>query len=186
MKTETYSPAAMRGMVGLPFEEFSVGDEWWTPARTVTEADIHGFAQFSGDWNPHHVDALFAKASDMGTRIAHGTLVITICSGLFLRLRIFEQTIVALLDLHYRFLAPTVIGTRLQAHVKVIEARATSNPDRGIVTFEVSGVNEHDEPVAIGEWKILMLRRDALDRLIARSGDPNAVRAVPAQRPVGA
>lgn len=158
MAVEGKADIATRGLVGQTFDDFTVGDEWWSPARTVTETDIVNFAAFSGDWNPHHVDATFADQTGMGSRIAHGTLVIAICSGLFIRLRIFEETIVALLELRYTFSRPTRIGTRLQVHVRVIDKRETSNPSRGIITFQVTGVNQDDEPVAVGEWKILMRR----------------------------
>ena len=56
------------------FEDIQVGDEYLSPGRTITEADIVAFAGLSGDYNVLHTDAEFMKSSIFGERIAHGLL----------------------------------------------------------------------------------------------------------------
>ena len=56
------------------YEDFSIGDEFTSPGRTVTETDVSVFAGLSGDYNPLHTDEEFAKETIFGTRIAHGLL----------------------------------------------------------------------------------------------------------------
>ena len=58
---------------GHVFEDLSVGMEA-TYSRTVTEADILGFAEITGDTNPVHLDAAYAAATPFKQRIAHGIL----------------------------------------------------------------------------------------------------------------
>jgi acyl dehydratase len=152
---------ATRGLVGQTFEEFEVGQEYWTPGRTVTEADLVAYAAFSGDWNPHHVDATFAQSTKIGQRLAHGGLVLSVLTGLVVRLRVFESTIVALLEWRWRYSAPTLIGTRLQARVRVIDKRETRNPDHGVVTFDITAFDQDDKEIVASEWRILVLRRAA-------------------------
>ena len=60
-------------------------EEYESPGRTVTEADIVIFAGLSGDYNILHTDAEFMKSSTFGERIAHGLLGLAIQSGLFTR-----------------------------------------------------------------------------------------------------
>ena len=67
---------------GLYLEEFEVGKEYFSPARTITEADVTNFAGLSGDFNPLHTDEEFAKQNLFGTRIAHGALGFIISTGL--------------------------------------------------------------------------------------------------------
>ncbi len=43
-------------------------------SKTVTDADIVGFADIPGDTNPLHVDADFAAGTPFKARIAHGML----------------------------------------------------------------------------------------------------------------
>jgi acyl dehydratase len=53
------------------FDELSVGDEA-SLSRTLTWRDIELFAAMSGDVNPAHVDAEFAKSDMFHKIIAHG------------------------------------------------------------------------------------------------------------------
>ncbi len=54
-------------------EELSVGQSA-TLERVVTQDVINGFAEVSGDRNPVHIDAEFAKTTDFEGVIAHGML----------------------------------------------------------------------------------------------------------------
>jgi acyl dehydratase len=157
--------AALRGTVGLCFEEFETGAEYWTPARTITEADFLMHSMFSGDWNSHHVDHVFAEATAMGERIAHAALVLSVSTGLFVRIRVFENTIVALLEWTYQFKAPVLIGTRMQLRVRVAETKPTKNPNRGVVVFDVAVLDENDKEYATGRWTMLVLTRAGRDAL---------------------
>src|SRR5438874_10340119 len=66
----------------LYFDDLSVGQEWESQGRTVTEADIVNFAGLSGDFNPLHVDHEFARGTPFRRPIAHGLLVMAVGSGL--------------------------------------------------------------------------------------------------------
>jgi 3-hydroxybutyryl-CoA dehydratase len=41
-------------------------------SHLVTDEDVRGFAEVSGDRNPVHLDEEYAKQSRFGRRIAHG------------------------------------------------------------------------------------------------------------------
>ncbi|MFO0866801.1 MAG: MaoC/PaaZ C-terminal domain-containing protein [Gemmataceae bacterium] len=45
----------------LFFDDVSVGQSWMSLGRTLTEADIVGFAGISGDFNPIHMDHEYAR-----------------------------------------------------------------------------------------------------------------------------
>ena len=64
------------------FEDIPVGEEYASPGRTVTEADVVIFAGLSGDYNVLHTDAEHMKSSQFGERIAHGLLGLSIQQGL--------------------------------------------------------------------------------------------------------
>ena len=63
------------------FEDIQPGDEYLSPGRTVTEADIVAFAGLSGDYNVLHTDAEFMRTSIFGERIAHGLLGLAIAAA---------------------------------------------------------------------------------------------------------
>src|SRR4249919_1823444 len=108
---------------GLAFEDLRVGEEYESPGRTVTEADIVIFAGLSGDYNVLHTDAEHMKSSIFGERIAHGLLGLAIQHGLLDRsipARAAEQ----FTGLKWKFRGPIKIGDTL--HVR---ARITAKQD---------------------------------------------------------
>ena len=52
-------------MRGMYWEEWEIGAEFESPARTVTEADIVQFAGLSGDYNPLHVNEEILQDDDV-------------------------------------------------------------------------------------------------------------------------
>lgn len=146
-------------MPPLYFEDVDVGFAFETPRRTVTEADLVGFAGVSGDFNPLHTDAVFAAGTIYGERIAHGALVLSLATGLRQRAGLFDRTLMGLLEIRsWRFAAPVRIGDTIRVANEVIELRETSKPDRGIMVQRVDVLNQHDTVVQTGEL-VMMLRR---------------------------
>lgn len=48
--------------------------------KTITQESINLYAQASGDFNPIHIDAEFARKTPLGGTIAHGMLVLAFVS----------------------------------------------------------------------------------------------------------
>ena len=109
---------------GLFFEEFQIGDATDSVGRTITEADIVNFAGISGDYNLIHTDAEYARGHLFGQRVAHGLLVLSVASGLAVRLGFMEDTIVAFRGLDWRFTAPVFAGDTVRVRVTVEETRS--------------------------------------------------------------
>ena len=63
------------------YEDYELGSTRTTIGRTITEADIVLHAGQTGDFFPHHMDAEFAKTTEFGKRIAHGTLTFSVAVG---------------------------------------------------------------------------------------------------------
>lgn len=140
------------------FEEIQVGEEYVSPGRTVTEADIVIFAGLSGDYNVLHTDAEFMKTSIFGERIAHGLLGLAIQSGLLAR-NMRPYATLAFLGLRWKFKGPIKIGDTIRVKAKVIEKRETSKQDRGIITLQRQVVNQQGEVVQEGETDVMVERR---------------------------
>jgi acyl dehydratase len=143
------------------YEGLNSGDNWVSPRRTITEADIVMFAAMTGDHNPIHTDEEFAKTTIFGGRILHGPAGFAIATGLESRLGIKEGTAIAFLGMTWDLKGPIKIGDTIRVEQKVTGKRETKKPGQGIVFFHVALVNQRDEIVQEGEWKILMIRKDA-------------------------
>jgi acyl dehydratase len=141
------------------FEEFEVGFEIQTAARTITEADLVNFAGLSGDFNFIHIDAEASKATPFGQRVAHGMLVASIATGLAIQQGFIDGTTLAFRELNWKFTKPVFIGDTVQVQVQVIETKAMPRLGGGLVAFEARVVNQNSEVVHKGEWRMLMKGR---------------------------
>ena len=141
------------------FEDIQVGDEYVSPGRTITEADIVAFAGLSGDYNVLHTDAEYMKTSIFGERIAHGLLGLSISSGLGSRAIVRPFATIAFLGLRWRFKGPIKIGDTIKVRMRVSDKKETSKPDRGIVTLQRSVLNQRGEVVQEGDTELMIERR---------------------------
>lgn len=145
--------------MALYYDDLSVGQKFVTPGRTVTEADVVGFAALSGDWNQIHTDVEFARDTAYGQRVVHGLFGLAMMTGLFERLAIFSGSAIAMLGIReWRFTAPIFIGDTLHGEMEVVALRLTSKGDRGIVDRHYSLVNQRGEITQEGDIG-LMIRR---------------------------
>jgi acyl dehydratase len=144
------------------WEEWEVGAEFESPARTVTEADIVQFAGLSGDYNPLHVNEEYCKTTMFGGRIAHGPLVYAIAAGLLFQLHLYDDTLIAFLGFEdLRFTKPVKPGDTIHARVKVLEKTETSKPDRGVMKRQLLVINQRGEVVQEGRQVFLLKRKPA-------------------------
>jgi acyl dehydratase len=147
---------------GRTFDEFVIGEEIVSGARTVTEADVVSFAGLSGDFQPEHMNEEYAKKAPMGARIAHGLLVLSMATGLLNQTGAFEGTSVAILEVTARFAKAVKFGDTIRAIQKIVGKRETSKPDRGVLTTRITVLNQNDQTILEADLVILLYRRGFL------------------------
>jgi len=144
------------------WEEWEVGAEFESPARTVTEADIVAFAGLSGDYNPLHINEEYCKNTIFGGRISHGPLVYAIAAGLLFQLHLYDDTLIAFLGFeNLKFTKPVKPGDTIHARIKVLEKRETSNADRGVMKRQLQVLNQRGEIVQEAVQAFLLKRKKA-------------------------
>ena len=147
--------SVLQPMHGYYLEDLTVGMAA-VFGKTVTEADIMAFAGVSGDTNPIHLHADFAKASRFGERIAHGMLVLSYAVGL---VPFDPERVVALRRVgDVVFKRPVRLGDTLRVNGKVMETTDVGE-DAGLVAFAWSVVNQDDRVVTRAKVEVLW-RRD--------------------------
>lgn len=130
-------------------DEYVVGESVTTTGRTITEADIVIHAGHTGDFFPHHMDAAWCKEnSEFGQRVAHGTMTISIASGML-------TSDINPLSFSYgydrvRFVRPVFINDTIRAVSTIAGTREDpKRDDRGFVDEDVKVLNQNDEVVLI-------------------------------------
>ena len=67
---------------GYLYEDLYIGMEFLSPGRTITDADLVGFAGLTGDFSELHTSDVYAQSSQFGRRVAHGMLGLAYAHGL--------------------------------------------------------------------------------------------------------
>jgi acyl dehydratase len=143
---------------GRTFDEFVIGEEIISGARTVTEADVVNFACLSGDFHPEHMNEDYSKKGPLGGRIAHGLLLMSMATGLLNQTGAFEGTTIAVLEIRVRFVKAVKFGDTIRAVQKIVHKKETSKTDRGVLTSRVTMLNQDDQTVLEADLIALLYR----------------------------
>jgi acyl dehydratase len=142
------------------FEDFSLGERFVIPGRTMTAAIFAAFQTASGDAHPLHYDVEYCRARGMPDLLAHGfqTLIHTAPgAGLFPFL--VEQSLIGFLEQSSRFLQPVYAGDTIYPALEVVELSAGRTT--GVVTLHSTVFNQRRELVLEGMQRFLIRRRPA-------------------------
>lgn len=130
------------------FESFFVGQEFRTPGKTLSEAEILDFA-FRYDPQPIHIDKTAAEKGLYGGLIASGWQTTAVAFRLFMSLNPFGEASMGSPGVdELRWLRPVRPGDTIRMVAKVVEVKPSrSKPDRGVVTIAYTVLNQNDEEV---------------------------------------
>ncbi|MDR7868698.1 MAG: MaoC family dehydratase [Sporomusaceae bacterium] len=132
----------------ISFAEINIGDKA-SMTKTVSEHDVYTFAGVSGDFNPVHIDAEFAKTTMFKERIAHGMLSAGFISAVLGTSLPGRNTIY--LGQELAFKAPVKIGDTVTATVEAIE----KIPEKNRLIFRTTVTNQDGTVVIDGKATVL-------------------------------
>ncbi len=156
------------------FEDLFVGETLLTAKHTVSETDIHNFANVSGDNFYAHMDATALDGTPFTGRVAHGYFILSKAAGLFVDAKKGPVLLNYGLD-ECRFTKPVypgmTIGVKLTVKEKIEQESLTPGPSpeergvpvntipRGIVKWLVDVYDETGETVAIATILTMVAKR---------------------------
>lgn len=143
---------------GYRFDDLYVGMTFRSPGRTITDADLVGFAGLTGDFSELHTSDVYAQHSQFGRRVAHGMLGLAYAHGLmWARTGELRDTAIAFLGINdWKFAAPLFVGDTMFVNYTIRELRdSKSKPTQAIALFDVEVVNQGDEVVQRGTKALL-------------------------------
>jgi len=111
-------------MIGKTIDQLKIGDRAEF-GKTISESDIYLYAGVTGDFNPAHLNEVYAKKTYFKTRIAQGMLTAGFISGLLGVSLPGPGTIYIRQELD--FLAPVHIGDTITARVEIVEITDQKN-----------------------------------------------------------
>ncbi len=148
---------------GRYFEDFEVGDVYkhW-PGKTITEYDDHLFCMITMNHHPLHTNEWFAaNETPQGKNVVVGNLVYSLVLGMSVP-DISGSCIANLEVTDLKHKKPTFHGDTIYAESKCIDkVESTSKNDRGIVTVESKGFNQHGDEVCSYTRKLMVWKTAA-------------------------
>jgi acyl dehydratase len=130
--------------------EFTEGSPLPAVRKDITQQNINLYAKASGDFNPIHIDADYARQTPMGGTVAHGMLILAYISQMMTNA--FGQNWLTSGKLNIRFRAPARPGDNIIVSGTV--RRVEKNDGYQTIDCDVLCINQHDEPVITGDAKI--------------------------------
>lgn len=149
------------------FEDLFVGETLITAKHTVSETDIHNFANVSGDNFYAHMDATSLEGTPFTGRVAHGYFVLSKAAGLFVDAKKGPVLLNYGLD-ECRFTKPVypgmTIGVKLTVKEKIEQETDPTKEGvaaipRGIVKWYVEVYDETNETVAVATILTMVAKR---------------------------
>lgn len=142
------------------FDDTEIGTSYTTQGRTITEADVVNFAGVSGDFNHLHTDREAMAETPLGERVAHGSLVFAIMTGLLWQSRPPEEReqLLAFYGVdRLRFVEPVFIGDTIHARAEVVDKEPSDHPlASGLIRQQVEAINQHGDTVQAAEFLLLV------------------------------
>jgi 3-hydroxybutyryl-CoA dehydratase len=131
-------------MIGKTIDQLRVGDRAEF-GKTISESDIYLYAGITGDFNPAHVNEVYAQKTFFKTRIAHGMLSAGFISAVIANQLPGPGTIYIKQELE--FLAPVRMGDTITAGVEVLEVMA----DKKRLRLKTTCINQQGTVVLDGQ-----------------------------------
>lgn len=142
------------------FDDFTLGERFLLPSRTMTEAIFLAFQAASGDNHPVHYDVEYCRARGMPHMLAHGFQVaIQTAAGAGIFPHLVEDSLKGFLDQSSRFLHPVFVGDTLYAALEVDEI--TPQRTTGVLGLRSTVHNQTGALVMDGRQRYLLRRRPA-------------------------
>jgi 3-hydroxybutyryl-CoA dehydratase len=141
---------------GKWYDEVDPGERFGS-SLTVTETHLVLGSGLFGDFNPLHVDEVFAQQSQFGSRVLHGPFTSALVSapvGMF-----FAGTAIAYLEHACRFKAPVRAGDTLATEWIVHEKLDKPKHRGGIIVMTAVCTNQHGDVAVEADGKILVASR---------------------------
>jgi len=128
----------------------------------ITDQLVNSFAEYSGDYNPLHIDADFASRTPFRRKVAHGLSYGALFSRL-IGLRLPGPGALWAAQ-NFRFERPVFVGDRLKLRVEITRVSQSTRT----VTLDCTATNQNGERVLSGTGEVVVLEREAEEETGAR------------------
>lgn len=158
MPDPNFDPENHKPLDSKYFEDLEIGETFYIPSRTMTDALFSAFQLASGDNHPIHYDLEYCKRHGHRGMVAHGfqTLIQTAPGAGWFPF-VVGDSLVGFIEQSSKFLKPVYNGDTLYSMLEITDL--TANRSTGVVTVRSTIHNQDRELVLEGEQKFLLKKR---------------------------
>jgi len=155
MADTAFSPEKHEAGVAATFDELEVGQEFYIPSRTMTDALFAAFQLASGDNHPIHYDIEYCRRHGHENMLAHGFQVaIQSAAGAGLFPHVIGDLLIGFLEQSSKFLKPVYAGDTVYPLLTITEK--VRQRTTGVLRVRSTIHNQRGELVMEGEQKYLL------------------------------
>ena len=158
MSEPAFDPAEHRFGESRFFEDFEIGETFYIPSRTMSDAYFAAFQLASGDNHPIHYDIEYCRARGHAGLVAHGFQVACqTAPGAGILPHVVGDALIAFIEQSSRFLKPVYSGDTVYPLLEIVGLE----PGRttGVLRLRSTVHNQRKELVMEGEQKLLIRKR---------------------------
>ncbi|MBW2410198.1 MAG: MaoC family dehydratase [Deltaproteobacteria bacterium] len=155
---DKFSPQEHKFAESKYFEDLEIGEKFYIPSRTLTDANFAAFQMASGDNHPIHYDVEYCRARGHANLLAHGfQVLIQTAAGAGIFPHVIGDSLIGFIEQSSRFLKHVHAGDTVYPMLEITHLK----PQRttGVVTLQATVHNQHGELVLEGEHKYLLKKR---------------------------
>src|SRR5207248_10374307 len=132
------------------FEDLAVGERFYIPSRTMTEANFAAFQTVSADNHPIHYDVEYCRDRGHSGLLAHGFQILCFtAAGASSFALLVGDALIAFTEQSSKFLKPVYPGDTLYPMLEI--TALTPQRSTGIVTLAATLHNQRGDLVLSGE-----------------------------------
>jgi acyl dehydratase len=157
--TESFDRSQHRFPQSRYFEDLTLGERFYIPSRTMTEAHFAAFQTLSADNHPIHYDVEYCRERGHQGPLAHGFQILAFtAAGASTFALAVGDALIAFTEQSSKFLKPVYPGDTLYPLLEI--SALAPQRSTGVVTLTATVHNQRGELVLAGEQKILLRKRD--------------------------
>ena len=146
----------------LFFEDLRVGEKYYIPSRTLSDANFAAFQLASADNHPIHYDIEYCRNRGYSNLLAHGfQVLIQTAAGAGNFAHLISDSLVAFVEQSSKFVAPVFSGDTVYPELEIAELVPQNTTGVVIVNSRVH--NQRKQLVLEGMQKYVVRKRSKIN-----------------------
>ena len=153
-----FNPKNHKFPVTAYFEDLKLGEKYYIPSRTLSDANFAAFQLASADNHPIHYDIEYCRGRGYPDLLAHGfQVLIQTAAGAGNFAHIVGDSLVAFVEQSSKFLGPVFAGDTVYPELEIVELLPQKNT--GLVKIKSTIHNQREELVLEGMQSYVIKKR---------------------------